>query len=83
LALAALLGIGFLYTKRLPVPGAARYTRMSVLALIAMLLLAGGMTACNGGSSSAGGTPAGTYSLTVMTTAGNLAPTTTVTLNVQ
>ena len=83
LALASLLGIGFLYTKRLPVLGAARYTRMSLLALIAMLFLVGGMTACNGSSSNGSGTPAGTYTLTVTATAGNLAPTTTVTLNVQ
>jgi hypothetical protein len=83
-ALAALLGIGFLYTRQLPGLAQGRYTRVSVLALIAMLLLVGGMTACNsGGSGSGGGTPAGTYSLTVTATAGNLAPTTTLTLNVQ
>jgi hypothetical protein len=84
LALAALLGIGFLCTRRLLAFGHARYARVSVLALIVLLGLVGGMTACNsGGGGSGGGTPAGTYSLTVTATAGNLAPTTTLTLNVQ
>jgi len=77
--LGVLLGLGLAAFRWRPrfVPADSRIA--GALALLAVILLIGVMTAC-GGSSTTGGTPTGTYTLTITGTSGNLAPTTAITL---
>ncbi len=82
MAMAALLGMGLAISRWQPRLLPAGNRAVALLVLVFALLLMGVMTAC-GNSSGGGGTPSGTYSLTLTGTAGNLAPTTTLTLVVQ
>ena len=89
LAMLALLAFAALPKVATRITADARSARLALIGLVAALLLGVMLSpSCGGGGSSSPGpgspgTPAGSYTLTVMATSGNLAHSTSLTLTVQ